>query len=332
MNLQLSVLLLVISTLCQAQRTDTTITKIGDQQLMHVIEYNGDVKQNESWETKEKSQYTKEELFMRGIKSSAAHDHDDHDHHHHGEEEHKHLMTKDSIKEYHPNGLLKYEIIKKEKQTIRRWYQYDAHWDLKKVDQMVGTEISYYFGKNQEIVMNLDRIDLEGKLDETLTATLLITNKSKENIELQLDANAAGISWNPKIINIDPQETAEVAIEFNNNEYQLISAIDVSSNKQETYHLPIRIKRHDLGENDFYKDLEIAKKQPLIVAKDTIVLKLTSNEKLLLAHRGKKVVHKLPISKKVNEIDLKDLKKGKYLLKVVDLGTNKSRYSLIKKK
>ncbi|MEM9260565.1 MAG: hypothetical protein AAGA62_13020, partial [Bacteroidota bacterium] len=63
---------------------------------------------------------------------------------------------------------------------------------------------------------------------------------------------------------------------------------------------------------------------------DTLYLRLRSTEKLMMVYKKGVLIGRLPVGRQIDEVNLKVLDPGDYLLEIRDLGTNERRYHGIK--
>ena len=87
------------------------------------------------------------------------------------------------------------------------------------------------------------------------------------------------------------------------------------------------IRGYHLNESDFRRKGELTEEQTWRAeGRDYLYLRLRSTEKLLYISRGETRYKPIPVGRQLDEVYLKGLAAGKYLMEIIDLGTKEKRF------
>jgi hypothetical protein len=87
------------------------------------------------------------------------------------------------------------------------------------------------------------------------------------------------------------------------------------------------IRGYHLNETDFKRKDQLTEAQTWRAeGQDYLYLRLRSTEKLLYISQGETRYKPVPVGRQLDEVYLKSLATGKYLLEIIDLGTKEKRY------
>ena len=117
--------------------------------------------------------------------------------------------------------------------------------------------------------------------------------------------------------------TAKVRIPAGATERKLI--LDFGDGKQ--WEKLYTIRGYHLNESDFRREDQLTEEQTWHAeGQHYLYLRLRSTEKLLYISQGETRYKPVPVGRQLDEVYLKGLSTGKYLLEIIDLGTKEKRF------
>ncbi|TXF90519.1 hypothetical protein FUA23_05310 [Neolewinella aurantiaca] len=116
---------------------------------------------------------------------------------------------------------------------------------------------------------------------------------------------------------------AKVRIPEGSTQRKLILDLGEGEKREKLY----SIRGYHLNETDFKPEQELTEEQTWRAeGRNYLYLRLRSTEKLLYISQGETRYKPVPVGRQLDEVYLKGLATGKYLLEIIDLGTQEKRY------
>ncbi len=164
---------------------------------------------------------------------------------------------------------------------------------------------------------------VEGRAGMRVRRTVLpvATGKSVKHLERLDDSPEIELIENPT--GEDGDVKAKIYIPAGAVQRKLV--LDFGDGKQ--WEKLYTIRGYHLNETDFKRENELSEAQTWRAeGRDYLYLRLRSTEKLLYISQGETRYQPVPVGRQLDEVYLKGLATGKYLLEIIDLGTKQKRY------
>lgn len=207
-------------------------------------------------------------------------------------------------------------------------HYYDEDWLLDKVESSKTEEQSPVINiQNTEFQFKENFIHISGKKKSTVIYELELTNNTTQPKHISFGSYKFFLGKGSKIL-LNPLETKKIPIELNiENGIERIR-IEASDQEYNTAETSLEIIGYDLTNSDF-EETENTEKI-ISIGGNRITVKTDGIEKLLKIHLKKGKTVNIPISESLKIIDTTNFQKGKVLLlEIIDLGSNRSKYSKV---
>ncbi|MGB1217234.1 MAG: hypothetical protein ACPG5P_05135, partial [Saprospiraceae bacterium] len=171
---------------------------------------------------------------------------------------------------------------------------------------------------------------IEAKSNTTLQKEIEVVNYLPQNSFLTILNKNKNIQTKGNKIELKSRKknnlNLNVEIKSGVNNYKLI--LENFNNKKRR--LNIETIGWDILASEFINESELKKSNCIAFNKgENIYIQSVENSKLLKIKRRKKIIE-IPFSKAINKINTDSLKKGKYILEIINLGKNTSKFCKIK--
>lgn len=247
--------------------------------------------------------YSKSAMFMRGLKAGDK------------------VLRLDSIRQYAPTGaFLGTKDLTQEriKESYDRWGQPAS-----------GSGTLNQKSKPLGLLSPKTIAELEGRIGMVVERPFLMrgTAKSAEALlERRIDDYEA-IQLRVMKVSEAASSTGTLSARARLTGGYQSYTISFAEGEKEDSHYPIVLRGYHLNESDFLPKDQVTEKQFWDGSKeDVLYLRLRSTEKLMSIYREGVLLTRLPVGRQLDELNLKLLKPGNYLLEIRDLTTNERRY------
>ncbi|MBN2893415.1 MAG: hypothetical protein JXL97_16195 [Bacteroidales bacterium] len=294
---------------------------------------------------------SKEEAFMRGVISSADF-----------------LYDTTSVKhgkwtEYYENKIVKtitswkngkkieleefypYEkIYLTGKDKIHKQYFYDENWNLIEIvlTDNIQNKVKYLFGANSELEITNKKFYFFDRANTNVQAEIVFKSLSDDEIILSLPSNCQNIKFKKDKVTIPPNQSFALDFTYNISLGNTTDNLTITTNIDNNISINFLINSYGYQLKGSEMNNFINKKMIIRVPGDTFYFvrddysseihfysydkKLTKEE----IDEGKSTpVLSFPTSREINEIDIKKLPKGKYIIKTVDFNFGNIKFGII---
>lgn len=319
--------LVFIPAFIHCQSTDTLIVKVDELFKVEIVETLGNGEQIINYWTKSKKMLNlnKEMLYLKGIQL---------------DEELGYIDRLDSVKIVNENGQIEEEkYFGKKNSSIKYVYNGQGVSRYTITVKEKSGMMFYFFASeiNEEklssVKQNFNLIGINkkkflklGKNGEVQGEVLNLKNEYDNPVKLSFRSNDSSIVFKQSNIlcHANSFETLQFELAFNGEDVE--TNIEIFKGDTMLYSIPVTLEYYDLNEEDF-NSLDRLDVSPIVnINALNLKIALNTDEKLLHIFRKGLRVHTQAISKVVNEVDFSVLESGEYLIEILDLGKNESKY------
>jgi hypothetical protein len=298
---------------CFSQKIDTIITQIGEYYLVEEIEYheNDSIKSICYKTQSEQALLNPDKLmdyFMRGISINKIGD--------------EFYHTRDSLKSFSESGLLLAEEFYGHKPVVRM-YHYDQFMKLNYLEKKEGGETVY---ESEEIQWNEKFYMLEGRIGANEDVSISLTNLSNDLRKIQMSLSGKTELYE---IELKPYETKDAVLKIEISDKEEILTLSLDIERTIVKDIRIKILGYDLTDQDFF---ELGERQMTydFIGRSELYIKLEGPEKELRIS-GEKKDYRQGIARIIEKVDISDYEEGVYLIEIVNLDDNTTRYCRMRK-
>lgn len=205
-------------------------------------------------------------------------------------------------------------------------YLYNQNWELEEIKTSKDDEDIPFINLNKsDLIIENKFLHLEGQSNETIEFNLELKNNTTQHRILKIK-NLNKDLIVPQEIKLTPLENKTILINHKIQKGFKNFNIEILEKGVLKNDISIEIIGYDLIDSDFKAEQQLERIIPL--KGKEIFIQIDGNEKLLKIHSQEKT-YNVPIGTKVKTIDTSTLAKGFYLIEVIDLKDNSSKYCKI---
>jgi len=240
----------------------------------------------------------------------------------------KSLSARDSIIYFHENEKIEKIIFR----GTRYIYNYDEDWNFEYVEKESRSKNTILFWEDLSFEVDQWQPQVVGKFGKEINFKFRLKNRTKEKQNLQLSTKDPAIRLLSSEIELLPFEEKFIPLKIKVNFGDGKKHIFFKNGKNKKFSFPFEVIGYDMDNGDFLSSYFYKNNLPFDIAdRESVVIKLTENEKLLKIYHQGKLVSNHPISHSVNKVDLVYFEEGEYLFEIIDLKTNNKKYCRIVK-